>query len=63
MCKGLASFSINIVTGLATFPRSANNLRGGEKRPVHQLSLFAQELADSDPLISLTDLQEDLWLL
>lgn len=30
VCKGLASFSINIMTGLATFPRSANNLRGGE---------------------------------
>lgn len=30
VCKGLASFSINLVTGLATFPRSANNLRGGE---------------------------------
>lgn len=30
VCKGLESFSINIMTGLATFPRSANNLRGGE---------------------------------
>lgn len=28
--KGLTSFSINIMTGLATFPRSTNNLRGGE---------------------------------
>lgn len=30
VCKGLAGFGINIATGLATFPRSANNLRGGE---------------------------------
>lgn len=30
VCKGLAGFSINTRTGLATFPRSANNLRGGE---------------------------------
>lgn len=30
VCKGLASFSINIMAGLATFPRSANNSRGGE---------------------------------
>ena len=30
VCKGLASFSIIIMAGLATFPRSANNSRGGE---------------------------------
>lgn len=30
VCKGLVSFSINIMTGLATFPHCTNNLRGGE---------------------------------
>lgn len=30
VCKGLVSFSINIMAGLATFSCSVNNLRGGE---------------------------------
>lgn len=55
MCKGLTRFSINIMTGLATFPRSAYNLRGGESGwPIRSVCLL-MELADSDPLISLAD--------
>ena len=47
MCKGLACLSISIMTGPATFPCFAGNVRGGEDR--RSIScLFAQESAHSD---------------